>query len=381
MSTQNYQSAWTAYRDAVAGLYARPLTAMAERGEGDIVATPDLVNRAQTLVSRSQQLGEAAASSLALPDPNQRELAQLQLLAAAAMDLSIANDLVRRAEAGVPDEVVERGATLPTTLRELQSVLSIPTEQGIQALMKTARLMERGAAPTDPQAAKAALRETVESALADIREDAAAVGQAAFVALAELPTPPIQQAASAVLSELMLKVGESASALVSKAASLVVQAIDKLMAALGKEAQDAARQQAAEWIKDLQKGTLFDTLLKQLYEPELIQKDVDKALEQTSDGTTAEPFNTASQRVSELAAKFRKQKQVLTYVIHGLTFARPWLMTLPPWGPLGITAAYVVGIGYIVYAGGDYVDWFRTGATERLNFVPGVRTLVRQALA
>jgi hypothetical protein len=117
----------------------------------------------------------------------------------------------------------------------------------------------------------------------------------------------------------------------------------------------------------------FGVLLKKLYEPERIQNEIDQLLNQAAASTSADVFNNVSQQVAELSAKFREQKKVLAMVVHGLSFARPWILSLQPWGPLGITAAYLVGMGYIVYAGGDYIDWYRTGPGERLSFVPGIR--------
>jgi len=75
----------------------------------------------------------------------------------------------------------------------------------------------------------------------------------------------------------------------------------------------------------------------------------------------------------------RKQKEVIALLLAALSTATPWIMSLQPWGPVGLAAGYTLAIGYVVYAGGDYVDWFWTG--ERLNLVPGVRTVVRQSLS
>ncbi|RME49693.1 MAG: hypothetical protein D6791_00100 [Chloroflexi bacterium] len=380
MPTQDYQTVWTAYQDAVANLYARPVAAMAERGEGDIARVTDLADRAQAVVDSSAALGQAAAQGLAAADAGQRELAELQLLAAAAYDLAIANDLVRLAEDGVPDDVVERGPTLPAAMSELQAILSASPEAGIQGLMEAELAAERTAGPSDPQAAKEALREAVAGALTDIRDDAASAGQAALVGLLEIPAPPIRNAATVVVHELLTKLSEGVSVLLRKAANLVVQAIDKILTAMGKEAQDEARKKAAEWIEELKAGTLFSALLDKLYQPERIQEEVQKQLDQAPDSLGADAFNTASQQVAELATKFRKQKETITWLTRGLAWARAWLIGIDPWGPLALTTAYVAAIGYIVYAGGDYIDWFRTGASERLNFVPGVRTVVKQAL-
>ena len=84
--------------------------------------------------------------------------------------------------------------------------------------------------------------------------------------------------------------------------------------------------------------------------------------------------------MADLATKFSKHCQTISWLLHGLSWAQPWILTLQPWGPVALTASYFVTIGYAVYLGGDYADWLRTGTSERLNFVPGVRTVVRQEL-
>jgi hypothetical protein len=64
-----------------------------------------------------------------------------------------------------------------------------------------------------------------------------------------------------------------------------------------------------------------------------------------------------------------------------MAFAKTPLMATPPWGTLAVYAFYVVILGYAVYSGGDYLDWYRTGDTAWLDRVKGIRTVVRASLA
>lgn len=387
MATQDYQSSVQAYYQAIATLYARPVTAMVERGEGDIRPAPDLDERVQVVIDRSQELGESAARGQASADPDQRELAELQLLAAAAIDLHIASDFVRLAEEGVSEEVRERSVSLPGAMVELQAILNADPAGGVRSLLAQELAAQRAAAPSGLEAAKQALREAVEGALIDIRDDAAAIGQAAVVGLGTIPLQQLRDAAGVVLSGLMAQLGERVSRWLRWAASLVMRAIEKILKVLGNAAEEA-RKKAAEWIQGLKEGALFGTLLDKLYEGERTKTEVNQKVSdyerdriQAGQTLSAAPFNTAGQRVAELAIKFHKQRQVIGWIITGLTWAQPWIATLQPWGPLAVTAAYVAAIGYIVYAGGDYVDWYRTDDLKGLNFVPGVRLVVNQALA
>lgn len=376
MSDQ-YLATVQAYQEAIAGLYGTTTNAIQERGEGDITASPDLEERAELVVERSQALGEEASASLDSPEAGQRQLAQLQLLAAAAIDLHVASDLVSRADEGQGLEVAERGASLPGAIVELQEVLNASPQGGIAALV--AGQVERGG-PANPEAARTALQEAVETALEDIKDDAARVGQATFANLMQLPAPAVKDAANIVLAELLTRLGEGVSKLLNKAVVLVTQAIDKILMAIGKDTENEARQQAAKWIEDLQKGTLFEVLVDRIYEIKRIQDELDQKLESASAELTAERFNQASEKISELVKAFEKQKKTIEWLLHGLAWARPWIMGLTPWGPVGLTAGYVLTIGYIVYSGGDYIDWYRTGNQQWLDRVPGVRSIVALAL-
>jgi histone H3/H4 len=377
MSPINYETSLTDYRRALAGLYGTSVGALRERGEGDIVAAPDLEERASVVVQRSFDLGQAAGANLASVDSGQRELAQLQLLAAAALDLHVASDLARRAEEGPGLEIAERSTAIPQAIMELNAILDADPLKGITGLV--GGLVERGG-PAESQSAREALMQAIEFTLEDIQEGAAKLGQATFSNLMQLPVPPLKDAASVVLAELFEKVGQDVSRLLSKAVALIAQAIDKLVQALGKDTEEAARKKVTEWIEDLQAGTLFVALVKRLYETERIRTELVEVLEGLPEDLPAERYNQATVRVNELAAIYAKQNKTIDWLRHGLAWARPWIMSLAPWGPLGLTAGYVLTIGYVVYSGGDYLDWYRTGEEAWLDRVAGLRTTVDQIM-
>lgn len=371
----DYRNAIAAYQEAIADLYAVPVNALRERGAEDIAEMPDLDVKADTAIARSKELSAAAEANMATEDISQRQLTQMQLLAAAAIDLHLASDLARKSEEAPGLEIRERSAELPGAISELNDILNAEPDKGVGILIEG--LVERGG-PATPAAARQALKDAVELALEDIKDDAASVGQATFSNLMQLPAPQVKDAANIVLAEVMNKLGEGVSKLLAKAVQLVTQAIDKLLAAIGKDTEDAARKQAAEWIEDLQKGTLFEALVERLYEIDRIFDELDEHLDQVPGDVPADTFNQAKEKVDELVAAFRKQKKSIEWLLHGLAWARPWIMGLTPWGPVGLTAGYVLTIGYIVYSGGDYIDWHRTGDKAWLDRVPGVRSTVDQ---
>ncbi len=333
MARGDFESSWAEYQRAVAALYEQPVADMVDAAEGDVPRATDLEDRAQAVLDRSEELGQTAADNLAsADDPAQRELAELQLLAAAAFDLAVANDLVRR-DAAVPDEVAERPPMLPGAVAELKAILDAPPSGGMPSLMEDALVIDLSALPSDPQASKQALKGAASKAVTDIRDDAASGGETAFQGIVGIGTAPLQQATKVAIDGLLAALPEGISGLVRRAARLVVQAIDKVLKLLGEDAQDAAREKVAGWIENLQQGTLFETLLDKLYETDRIQEEVNGLVDGASDTLDPDSYNTASQQVSELAGGFRKQRRVVSWVVRGLTFASGWVLPLVAWGP------------------------------------------------
>jgi hypothetical protein len=379
MPFPDYRTAAAAYQQAISRLYEGAGAARADRGPGGLQPAPDLPARAQAVIDHSAELGGAAAGVMrAAASADQYELARLQLLAAAAVDLTVAHDLAAEAEGPGGERAAERGAGIPA---DLQAILNTPPEAGIRALLPGASLERGTARPSNPRAARDALQKAVNVALEDICDDAARAGQAALAGLLQIPAPPLADAGRVALHELTAWAGQGLSALLAKAVSLVLRAVEKIFAALGQEGQGWIRQKAVEWVEDLEKGTLFGKLLEGLYELEKIQAEVDQRIRAAPEGLGANVFNAASEQVERLAAQFGKQRQVIEWVARGLAWVRPWVLGLPPWGPLALTGSYVTLIGYAVCAGGDYVDWYRTGDRRWLDLVPGIRGVVRAALA
>jgi|SRR5215469_933750 len=373
MINRNYLDVVRAYEKAITDLYARPVSELAERGAGELRTTAELPELAETLINRSKELGEATAERARGGTSEQRELAQLQILAAAAIDLHVASDLVQRSEEGVAAGVVERDVSLPGAIASLRPILTADPDKGIGPLLS--RSTERVASSREIGPAKTKLQDEVKVALEDIRDDAATVCQATLKNLLLMPLPAIKNAVQVAVAEILAKLGESVSRLLRMATTLVVQAVQKLLSIFNQDAQEEARKQATEWIDELKNGGLFATLLDRLYELERIRDEVKARIEGT-ESEDAAPFNRAATEVSDLAAKFHKYKETITWVLHGLSWAQPWIMGLQPWGPIALGTGYVANIACAVYVSGDYVDWYRPG----LNIVPGVRSVVARDL-
>jgi hypothetical protein len=377
MATTDFATIVDGYRGAITALYQKGSSQVAERGKGQVTLTEEATEHAQAVVEWSHRLGGAARERQAAGTPQERELAQLQLLASAAIDLEVAKDLAEGVENGRTTASVERSTSLPETLAALSPILAAKPADGIDGLV--AHLRERAASPIDPGEASRQLVATAKQAADDMCDDAAAVAQSTLNNLLQLPLPEIETAANVALSEILTKLGDTVSKLLSRAVALLVGAIDKIMAAIGPDVQEEARKQAADWIKELQQGGALRTLLQRIYELERIKNDIETKVAGAPQGDPRR-FNLAAQNAVDLATRFHKVTETLTFVLRGLSWARPWIMGLTPWGPLALTTGYVASIGCIVYVGGNYVEWFRTGDTKWLAVVTGLRTVIEREL-
>lgn len=378
MPTQTFQEAWSAYEAAIQDLYRAPkdVVAEAERSAGEIYSEK-LQERGDALAERSADVRVALESSMQSDDLGQRELAGLKLIAAAAHDLSMASEMyaLETAEPGVE---VERGAfTAVLASPDLRSVLDAPMEAGIMGLVE----VERAALPGDPAAARAELEKAITDYLREIPDEASSLSQKVLGGVVNLGLGPAQAAASLAAQEILARIPEGLSLIARKAAVLVVEAIQKLRTAWGKEQEQQAFDKVKEWLdkaKDNQDA--ITEMLDMLYETPRIKEEVDTILKNAPATLPAAQFNQATQSLTDMLGSYGKTKGTLNVLMSVLAFAKTPLMTSVPWGPLAVYATYVGVFGYAVYSGGDYLDWYRTGETEWLDRVKGLRTTVRSAL-
>ena len=378
MPAQSFQEAWSAYEEAIQDLYRAPadVVAEAERSAGEIYAEK-LQQRGDVLAERSADVRTALETSMQSDDLGQRELAGLKLLAAAAHDLSMASEMYAL-ETAEPGAEVERGAfSAVLASPDLRGVLDAPMEAGIMGLVE----VERAALPADPVAARAELEKTIKDFLSEIPDEASSLSQKVIGGMINLGLGPAQAAASLAVQEILARIPEGLSLIARKAAVLVVEAIQKLRTAWGKEQEQQALDKVKEWLdkaKDNQDA--ITELLDTIYETQRIQEDVEALLKNAPAALPAAQFNQANQSLQEMLGSYGKTRGTLNVLMSVLAFAKTPLMTSVPWGPLAVYATYVGVFGYAVYSAGDYLDWYRTGETDWLDRVKGLRTTVRSAL-
>ncbi|MFQ5855694.1 MAG: hypothetical protein ACE5LU_08650 [Anaerolineae bacterium] len=371
----DYADLWDQYDLAVSALYQ-----ILEPGEGvsrPIVRSPDVSHRADLVITTSSRLADSAAQGLTAPSVADRERSTLRLVAGAAADLAVANDLIRAQAEAQAITVREVAATYPLLMSDLGPILRPGND--FPPTVTTRGVFFRPLAE-DPAEALAQLRGTATRSFDAIAGDVIDVGQMALSGLVMLPAATVKEAAAVAAQEILNKLGDSLEMVLSLAVRLLVQAYDKILKALGEDTASEARQQAARWIEMLQSGTLFDKLLERLYQKRRILDDIEGHARQATEALMSDAFSAVLTKTGALAERFQQHRQCLEWVLRGLAFAKDWLFTIEPWGPLAVTAMYVGTLGYAVYAGGDYVDWFRTDQIQPLNRVPGLRDVVHETL-
>jgi len=377
----SFESSWASYQEAVNDLYSAPagITATADRSPGEIYASR-LEERSDTLIERSEEVREALTSSLESEDLDERELAALKLLAAAMYDMSVANDLLQLenvdaetyGEDGSGRERAARSVIMGAD--DLQSVLAAPMSGGMKGLLKDE--VEREALPDDPAAAKQKLEKTIKEFLKEIPEGAAGLGQKAVSGVLSFGFAPVQNAAAPLTQEILSHVPNGISFVGRRIAKLFVEALRKIQTALGGKQSEEAQKEAAHWLEKTRAISVV-TLLGMLYETARIEKEVQEAVEAAAGATDATPFNKATRSLQTLQASYRKTQSILSWGMRILSFVHKPLLAFTPWGPLAVYVAYAGVLGYAVYNGGDYLDWYRLESTAWLDRVVGLRATVR----
>lgn len=363
---------WGAYRRAIKELYGADPDELI-RAPTEMVELPAEKAIDET-IKISNRLGAVIFQNLDARVTEQRELAMLQLLAAAAVDFSIAHDLARHAE-GLPEELFEEPG-LAGTLGEVIAILEAPPETGIWGAIKA------GGAPPPPADHASALRATIDSSLTDIRDQAGATATVSLGSLLEMPASLLLEAASRPVGKLFGMVDGSIQWILRKAVKFVLNGIAKLLAVFGRKA-DAVRGKVAEWAGTPLGEQGAKALLERLYRTGTAGAELRVAVKSAGPGKEKQMLRAVDE-LKDLETKFHMQMQTTGSVVTAIGRISPWLLAAAsllgaPWAPLVLATVYTGVTGYVVFAGGDYIDWPNQDG-GLLDLVPGVRSMVSDAI-
>lgn len=371
--------AWIAYQQAARDLYAGPAEEGASKTRGGTKVGMEVSEqRGKAVLHQSQQFGAALVEALETDDLDQRELVSWKLLAAAAYDLSVANDLLE-AEDNNAQKATMRRASSTFADPELKEVLELPLDADMRGLVRSAT---RAALPKDPKDAKDQLEKTIATFLDEIPDAAAELSQTAITSAVTIGFVPAQQVASVLTQELLARLPDVTSHIVRHAAQLVAEALRKLQATLGETGvQQKLQEEVSGWLKDIQeKRDTVTGLLDKLYEMERIGEETRGLLPEDPGLLPAERYNEATRTLEELMARYSKTKKILGGVMRVLAFVKSALLPAVPWGPIGVYGVYTGVLAYSIFSGGDYLDWYRLGDRAWLDRVSGLRTTVSKAV-
>jgi hypothetical protein len=375
MAKGDFEREWQLYQQEVRQIYEAPTeaTLQTERSAGEVFAE-QLERRGENIVRQAEAVRQTLEPSIESPDAQERELAALKLLATAVFDLSVANDILAIEEAG-PAATVERSAqTTVLASKEIREILAAPLETGLTGIVDG----ERGPLPQDPSAAREALRTAITDFLEEIPDQASSLSQKAVAGVVNLGFGPAQKYFSLAFQEVLGSVPKDVSGAVAKASKLVMESLKKLRAALGKDQEEKIRKKAADWLKEIQEDRdAVAALLDRLYQTERIGQEALGIVDASSTDLPVNVFNDTTRALQELSARYQKTAGLLDKFMLVLAFVKPPLMQAVPWGPVAMYTTYAGILGFAVYSGGDYVDWYRTGEIDWLDRVEGLRSRVR----
>ncbi|MGD0240527.1 MAG: hypothetical protein ABSB59_09390 [Streptosporangiaceae bacterium] len=373
MPTDAAQDAWADYRQAIERLYQPGEQDQQDRGDAGL-----RVDRLDDVVVSSGRLRAELAASLTAEDLGERELTALKLVAAAAYDLSVAADAALTDEEGPAATGDRAAASEVLTDPGLRRILEAPP--GADTL--TVVTVDRRARASDPVEAASELSDEIAGFLDEIPERTAKTSLQSVTGLAGLADNLLLGAVSLPVPDMLATVPDHTSGLLHRAARLVTEALAKLLAAIGGEHGADVREAAYEWFAEI-KGVekLVAGLLGRLYEVDRIRAEVDLLLEHASGVADAGQYNRAIDALEDLLARYDTTIKTVTWVLRALSLVKRPLLGAVPWGPVVVGSCYIGALGYVVYAGGDYLDWYRLGETAWLDRVHGLRAAVHDAFA
>jgi hypothetical protein len=380
-ATGTYLQVAKAYADDARAFFAPGPAAEGERAGTGPVPVSELASRAETLASLSAELTGAASAQLAAEDPAARLQASICLLAKALTDLEVSSALRSAAEEaeGGPEAVRgmeerERSAavTRPADLDRTLSLLLGEEPGGAERARRGSDL------PTTVEAARTQLAGDVETILILIRDRAASTGWDALAGVAGIGAGKLAQAAGLVGMEVADALGQAAklTQLYELVRGFLGQAIDSIKALLGPVLAQTVGDEVVGWIKGAATGKRFALLVEKLYQAEPTAAALAKLAKESP--VDLSRFVAAIQGVDALEAGYRKQIELVSKILKAMKFIAFVPAAAVPQGRLVLAAAYILVGGYVVLAGGDYVD---AQHLKRIDRVPGVRQVLETNLA
>jgi hypothetical protein len=382
-ASETYLRAASAYADGARAFFVPGPKAMAEReraGTGPVPVS-ELIDRAETLAPLSAELAGAASAELVAEDPAVRLQASIALLAKALTDLDVSKALLSAAEeeAGKP----ERGRDLKEAERSAAVTRPADLDHTLQLLLgeerEDAERVDRGSdLPKTVEAARTQVADYAETTLLLIRDRAASTGWDALGGVAGIGVGKLAKAAGLVSMDVAEALGQAANLtrLYNLVRGFLGQAIGSIKSLLGPTLAKTAGDEVVSWIKGTATGKKFTLLVEKLYQTEPTAAALAKLAKESP--ANLDKFVAAIQGIDALEAAYRKQIELVGKILKVVKYVGLVPPASLPQSQLVLAAVYILVGGYVVLAGGDYVDAQRL---KRIDRVPGVRKVLETELA
>lgn len=375
MTTNDYQVAAAAYAEELRSLFA-PEPGQSRSAEPQAASIDTLAERADRLAERSTELLDQTSSFLSDDDPDVRLGAEQSLLAQAVASLRVVEGLMAADAAEATTGTRSVGSqSEPVGFDDLLALLEAPLA-AVGGDVSAAPALTRGRAP---QASRDDLIAAADDVIDQVLAGVGSFSKDALAGLLGLDTALLKQAARLIsgdLAELIEKLGQQASLLVSKAVKFLLQAYDSLLAALGQDAASALRQQAAAWIEQMQQGDSVGQFIGAALQADAVQARVAEFV--TASQASQEVLGQTQANVQALPGSFQARTKLGSQLLAGIALLKRIPAARLPMVELATAAVYIALLGFVVYTGSDYVDAPRL---ERIGRVPGVLHVVQTGLA
>jgi len=365
MEYQTYEQSADAYMAEFRSLRETPPSAdgQVRRGAANIPAQI-LIERADTIAATSAGMILLAAPYLTSPNPTLREGISDQFMAQATAEMQLATELLQigndAADHASAITRSTRGRQLYEAIDALDSTMALPVTDGLVAV-GTVRAVATQSGSIEE--AKKAVQKSVTTTSGTISQHVLELGgDIAWNLIMQTSWASVVEGASLVnkdIANLMEKAKEGAGMLFARAVTVatrtLVNVYNKILALLGKELEEQARNRVEGWLKQIKKDEkidLFDQLVTKLYQVDGLKQEVEKTLAETD--ADIDTLDATHQDIDALGAKFTALSINMGMLASVLVLAKAIKI---PQMLLVIAGLQISLLAVVIVAGQDYIGY------------------------
>ncbi len=335
------------------GEAARPVSPYAAP---EIEAALRLLGQSDALQDTLWQQWQGAADSY------QRSRAEVQLLAAAAADLAIAERLL------APDlEVAVSGKKRSSTAGN-EGLITQALENPDKFLTPTIKV----SSSRSGAAARKALSEASFKCLDDIEAMTFKASKDALEGLLVMPLAVVKEAAEMLGVDIADKLRESTVATIQLAVNYILKASAKIRLLLGEQGEEQIKKGVTVFLEKLKDDKAIRDAIARWVDTKAIFEEGKTWIE--AYGGEDVKLAEARDQIVLLQGSFAGRARIADVVVKGLAVVKlvPAVWTTLPWGPLAVAAAYLGVVGFVLFSALDHADSDRFASFDRVHGVRGI---------